>query len=116
MAIPAYTRLKRNRDFGLVYRRGHYVPGRHVVLHARKTNGDLLRLGVAVSRKVRGAVERNYLKRRLREAFYRLDTDVVPGNDIILTAKERAAELPFASLQSEIHGLLARSNLLAHDR
>lgn len=116
MGIPAYTRLKSNRDFGLVYRRGRYLPGRHVVLHTNRVKGDEVRLGVAVSRKVRGAVTRNRLKRRLREAFYRLDGEVKSGTDLILTAKEHALDLPFDLLQAEIRGLLIRSELLVHDR
>lgn len=75
-----------------------------------------MRLGVAVSRKVKGAVLRNRLKRRLREAFYRLDDEVKSGTDLVLTAKEDVADIPFEVLQAEIRGLLARSNLLVHDR
>ncbi|HHU12078.1 MAG TPA: ribonuclease P protein component [Clostridiaceae bacterium] len=116
MDIPEYTRLKNNRDFGLVFRRGQYYPGRHVVLHANRSGAAQLRLGVAVSRKVRGAVLRNRLKRRLREAFRRLDVLLPNGYDLILTAKATAAKAPFDELQNEIKGLLARSKLLVHGR
>lgn len=114
MDIPAFTRLKLNRDFGRVYRRGHYVPGHHVVLHANRASHGEVRLGVAVSKKVRGAVQRNRLKRRMREAYRRLDAVVAPGYDLILTAKAEAADAAFESVQAEIKALLARSNLLVH--
>lgn len=116
MRIPAFTRLKLNRDFGRVYRRGQYQPGRHIILHAGAAAGDEVRLGVAVSKKVRGAVRRNRLKRRLRDAFRRLDAEVAGGHDLILTAKEQAADAPFDVLQSEIKALLAKARLLTDGR
>lgn len=113
--IPAYVRLKQNRDFGLVYRRGHYCPGRYVVLHTKRTGGDTARLGVTVSKKVKGAVLRNRLKRRLREAFRRLDVPLQGGVDLILTAKEQANEAPFAVLSAEISALLHRAEVVTRD-
>lgn len=113
--IPAYVRLKQNRDFGLVYRRGHYCPGRYVVLHTKRTRGDATRLGVTVSKKVRGAVLRNRLKRRLREAFRQLDVPLQGGVDLILTAKEHANDAPFPVLTAEIAALLHRAEVVNCD-
>ena len=50
------------------------------------------RLGLAVSRKVGGSVERNRLKRRLREAFDRIADGVEPGRDYVLIVRPGLAE------------------------
>ena len=57
-------RLQKNRAFQYVYRKGHSVAGRNLVLlHAP---GRELKVGFSVSKKVGKAVTRNKVKRRLR--------------------------------------------------
>ena len=90
-------RLSRSRDFDAVYRRGRSVSTRYLVLYAfpREEEGEIgvdPRLGLAVSRKVGGAVSRNRLKRRLREIFDALVDGARPGYDYVLVARPGLAE------------------------
>ena len=90
-------RLSRSRDFDAVYRRGRSVSTRHLVLYAFPRQEDDAagaepRFGLAVSRKVGGAVARNRLKRRLRAALDELDTPLQPGHDYVLVARPGLAE------------------------
>ncbi len=50
------------------------------------------RVGLAVSRQIGGAVERNRVKRRLRAAFDAVAADVPPGRDFVLVARPGLAE------------------------
>lgn len=90
-------RLSRSRDFDAVYRRGRSVSTRYLVLYSFPRSGDAdvgepARLGLAVSRKVGGAVARNRLKRRLRAAFDELGEATVAGNDYVLVARPGLAD------------------------
>ena len=95
---PKRGRLSRSAEFERVYRHGRSVANRFLVLYAFPRAGDVgagggPRLGLSVSRKVGGAVERNHVKRLLREAFAR-EADRVPGNhDVVVVARPEARDL-----------------------
>lgn len=52
-----------------------------------------MRLGVSVSRKVGGSVERNRVKRVLREAFWGLSDQLPARHDFVIVARSEISEL-----------------------
>ncbi len=87
-------RLSRSAEFDRVYRQGRSVANRYLVLYAFPRGGDEPpRVGFSVGRKVGGAVERNQLKRLLREACARQAQTLPAGHDIVLVARAPAREL-----------------------
>jgi ribonuclease P protein component len=103
-------RLSKSADFQRVYRQGRSAANRHLVLYAfPRENGqpdpaeDIsgnvvgIRLGVSVGRRVGGAVERNRVKRLLREAFWSLGERLPSTHDYVIVARPGAAQ--FAAAQ-----------------
>jgi ribonuclease P protein component len=89
------NRLSRSRDFDAVYRHGHSTATRYLVLYAfprEEGDGEGPRLGLAVSRQLGGAVERNRLKRRLRAAFDELPGEPSADTDYVLIARPGLGE------------------------
>jgi ribonuclease P protein component len=88
-------RLSRSGEFERVYREGRSHASRHLVVYAfpRPENAGDPRLGVSVGRKLGGAVERNRIKRLLREAFWSSADELEPGHDFVIVARPPAGEL-----------------------
>jgi ribonuclease P protein component len=89
-------RLSRSGEFDRVYRDGSSRASRYLVLYSfprgEEAEGEA-RLGVSVGRKVGGAVERNRVKRVLREAFWSLEESLPAGHDFVLVARPDLAEV-----------------------
>jgi ribonuclease P protein component len=88
-------RLSRSADFDRVFRQGRSHAGRELVLYVfpRGDGDDPPRLGLSVSRKVGGAVQRNRVKRLLREAFDLDGSRLPPGTDAVVVARHEANAL-----------------------
>lgn len=84
-------RLSRSGDFDRVYRDGSSRGNRFLVLYSFARGDDApadeARLGVSVGRRVGGAVQRNKVKRAIRESFWKLADQVPAGHDYVVVAR-----------------------------
>jgi ribonuclease P protein component len=89
-------RLSRSGEFDRVYREGSSHANRFLVVYSfprSDEDEEGLRLGVSVGRKVGGAVERNRIKRALREAFWSLESELPDDHDFVLVARAEIVSL-----------------------
>ena len=88
-------RLSRSGEFERVYREGSSHASRYLVVYSFPRGDDegAPRLGVSVGRKLGGAVERNRVKRLLREAFWASADELREGLDFVIVARPAAGEL-----------------------
>lgn len=90
-------RLSRSAEFERVYRQGRSKGNRFIVVYQfpREADGndDAVRLGLSVSRRVGGSVERTRVKRVLREAFTAEGDGLAEGADYVLVARPALREL-----------------------
>jgi ribonuclease P protein component len=96
IVAPKRRRLSRSGEFDRVYRDGSSHATRYLVLYSfprRDDDTHEVRLGVSASRKLGGAVDRNRVKRVLREAFWRLSEQLPPDHDFVLVARPDIADL-----------------------
>ena len=104
-------RLARQRDFQRVLGRPRLHAGRYLVAFAAPRAGGGFRVGVAVSKKLRGAVVRNRAKRRLREVARLLlaapdsgSQEAGIGYDVVVIARPAALAAPMPALEAEAAG------------
>jgi ribonuclease P protein component len=113
---PGRGRLSRSAEFERVYRQGRSIANRHLVLYTfPNPSAQRPRLGLSVSRKVGGAVERNKVKRLLREAFAEAEPELKPDQDVVVVARPAAGELAqregLAGMQAALSELIAKAGL-----
>jgi ribonuclease P protein component len=102
-------RLKQRADF-LAATAGAKAPASGFVLQARDRHEDgPVRVGFTCSKKVGNAVERNRVRRRLREVVRLAPQDLMrPGYDYVLIGRSAALELPFSRLVEDFDRALSR--------
>jgi len=102
-------RLKQRADF-LAAASGIKVPATAFVLQARKrADQGPARLGFTVSKKVGNAVERNRVRRRLRDIVRLSGTNrMQSGHDYVLIGRRAALKVPFARIAEDFEGALRR--------
>jgi ribonuclease P protein component len=100
-------RLRQRADF-LAAAAGVKVPTAAFVLQARRRGDDgPVRVGFTVSRKVGTAVERNRVRRRLRDVVRRA-AGLPPGHDYVLIGRRAALSLPFERITEDFTRALRR--------
>jgi ribonuclease P protein component len=104
--FPRSVRLLRHADFERVYKQGrrHFAAHLTVFYLPRRVNendADGLRVGFTVGKVLGGAVVRNRMKRRLREAV-RLHGLIATGMDVVINPKKSLLSADFVDVQNEI--------------
>ncbi len=85
MKLPKAARVRRRREFLAVQERGaRLYAGEVLVLSRQGAGADRARIGITVSSKVANAVERNRVKRWVREAFREIQAGLPPVDLVVI--------------------------------
>lgn len=98
----AVRRLAGQAQFLRVYREGLRHASPLVVIHARPNDTGAVSVGLAVSRRFGGAVARNHLRRRLREAVRMAVANATSGADLVVTPRPAATRASVAELANAV--------------
>ena len=106
--------LKMNYEFKNVFERGKFYIGKQVSIYILKNKKKFNVIGIAVSTKQCGAVQRNRIKRLIRENYRILKNDLKQGYDIVFlwTKKGEAKEANYYIIQNDLIKAFKKANLL----
>jgi ribonuclease P protein component len=104
--LAASQRIRRRPEFERIYNQGARIHGRFMTLFVLPNGGHCPRFGVAATRKLGSAVERNRAKRLSREVFRR--NKVTAALDIVIVPRREMLDAPFSSLETDYHATLER--------
>ena len=113
--MKSTTTVKENYEFRRMYAKGKSGVSSCLVVYYRKNRLGHNRLGVTVSTKLGHAVVRNRVRRRLRELYRLHKAELLPGYDLIVVARVRAVDMPYAKLEKQYLHCLSQLELLRED-
>jgi ribonuclease P protein component len=103
--------LRHKADFEALGRNGTARSTRLLVLRSLRTGRPETRIGLSTPRSLGGAVQRNTVRRRLREIVRERLEAIGPGWDLLLIARPEAATASYAELREALGSLLERSGI-----
>lgn len=102
-----HERIKTRAEFQQIYQKGTRLHGRYGTVFVFANQRPVGRLGIAATKKLGGAVERNRAKRLIREVFRR--NKVAPGFDVVVIPKRELLQASLTALETDYRNILERT-------
>ncbi|MBI3021092.1 MAG: ribonuclease P protein component [Candidatus Omnitrophica bacterium] len=112
-SAPDKTPLKRTKAFSAIYRRGKWARGSSLSMGILQNSESQTRVGLRTRRGLKGAVERNRLKRQLRAILYTQRFPLRPGMDVVIVIHPKALSLSPTRMKDELRTLCKHIGALA---
>ena len=104
--------LNKNYEFKRLYNKGKSAASKCVVVYCMRNNKAENRLGITVSTKLGGAVQRNRIRRRLKEIYRINEHKLLMGHSIVLVARQRSRYAGWRELESSVLYLFGKLGLV----
>jgi ribonuclease P protein component len=104
--------IKKNSDFQDIFKKGHSMNGKYLVVYFLPNQFDYIRFGFCVGKKIGPAVRRNRIKRLLREAVRFINLPLQANWDIVLVARTGIFSVRLQSIIMEIERILVKTDII----
>lgn len=107
--------IKSNTEYKSVYNCNNSISDYNLVLFLKKNKFGYNRFGFTAAKKIKKAVSRNAIRRRLKEIVRLNEHNFREGYDIVLMARVNAEQSDYEGLKKSFNKLMRRKNLLKGD-
>lgn len=117
--MKKFNTLKKNYEFKRVLNKGKYYYGKYIQFFIIKNNKKENRIGIAISSKIAGAVERNKIKRLIRENYRIYVRDkILEGYDFVFVwnKKRRPSEANYYEIKKDFDNIFRRTGILINEK
>ncbi len=108
--------IKKNIEYKSVYNCNDSISDYNLVLFIKKNNFGFNRFGFTAAKKIKKAVQRNVIRRRLKEIVRSGENNIKESYDIVLMARVNAVNSDYKDLEKSFNKLVKRKNLLKGDK
>ena len=110
--LSAKNRLKKNYQFGYIYKKGRAVPAKSLILTFVPVRGGGIKIGFSVGNKTGKAVVRNLMRRRLRECARKLLPRIRPGHHCVVSARPGIVNEGFDGIYRDMEYAFLKAGIL----
>lgn len=118
-----HERLRKNKEFRYVYRRGKSFPSNLLVVYKLKNTNNITedgtihnRIGISVSKKVGKSVIRSRVKRLISESVRLTRDEIEKGFDLVFVARSPMADAEFKDVQKTVRYLYKKAGILKDEK
>lgn len=111
--------LKKNYEFKRVLNKGQYYYGKYIQFFIIRNNRNINRMGIAISSKKAGAVERNKIKRLIRENYRLLiRNNILKGYDFVFiwNKNKNPKEADYYEIKKDFQNIFKRTGILINEK
>ncbi len=107
------TMLKKNYEFKNVLTRGKRYFGKYIDIYIMKNNLLENKLGIAISSKLANSVNRNKIKRLIRENYRIIENQINVGNSFVILWKRNRSieEANFFNIKQDLNEIIKQANI-----
>ena len=105
--------LKKNYEFENVLKKGKFYIGKQIIIYITKSNNQENCIGIAISKKTCHAVQRNSLKRKIRENYRLISSKLQKGYHIVFVWNKKVAynEANFHLIGEDMKNIFSKAGL-----
>ncbi len=107
--------IKKNSEYKSVYNCNNSISDYNLVLFIKKNDYNYNRFGFTAAKKIKKAVSRNIIRRRLKEIVRANEYNLKEGYDIVFMARVNAVESDYKSLEKSFNKVMKRKKLFKGD-
>ncbi len=106
-------RLKKEKDFELVFKKGKTFSSKFLFLKIRKNNFGISRFGFVIGKRItKKSTVRNKIKRRLREVIRKKIEKIKPGFDVVIIGRPEIVDKDYQTIDEAVGKLFKEGRLI----
>ena len=106
-------RIKKNKEFQEVFKKGKSFANRQFVIYSLKKEGQMhFRIGLSVSKKLGNAVARNQIKRYIRQSVLEMEDRLQHDKDYVIIARKPAASMDMHEIKKSLEHVFKVARVL----